>query len=235
VSTPLLQVEQALVCHGAVTAVDAVSLDVCAGEVFALVGPNGAGKSSLLGAIIGAVPLARGVVRFDNKVVNAMAPWQRARLGIGFCPEGRRVFAGLSVRENLIAGASGARIEIARRTDEIFTLFPPLRKRAEAPAWQLSGGQQQMLALGRALFRDPRLLLLDEPTLGLAPAIVHDVMDALGAVAAAGRAVLVADQNAVVLSRANRGLVLSGGRAVAQGSAVQLMTLPALTDAFLPG
>jgi branched-chain amino acid transport system ATP-binding protein len=235
-SAALLEIEDAIVRRGATVAVDRVSLDVQPGEIVALLGPNGAGKSSLIGAVVGAVPLAAGTIRFDGSAIERLAPWQRARLGIGLCAEGRRVFASLSVRENLIAGTSGGAGPVDRRIDEMLQIFPALREHASAPAWQLSGGQQQMLAVGRALMRDPRLVILDEPTLGLAPALVRDVLATLRRIAAEGRAVLIADQNAAaVLSAADRAFVLQGGRIALQGRAAALRDAPSLADAFLGG
>jgi branched-chain amino acid transport system ATP-binding protein len=217
----LLQVDKVSVRYGAVTAIDDVSVEVRAGELVALIGPNGAGKSSLLNAIVGAVRLAAGCVRFAGQDVSNTAAWERARLGIGFCPEGRRIFPGLTVRENLIAGASGAIISLERRIDDMFGRFPALAEHALRPAWQLSGGQQQMLAVGRALMRSPRLLLLDEPTLGLAPAVIAEVLAAARAHASGACAVLLADQNAATVSAiADRTSVLRGGRvAVASADA----------------
>jgi branched-chain amino acid transport system ATP-binding protein len=215
----LLEIDKVAVRYGPVTAVANVSIEVRAGELVALVGPNGAGKSSLLAAIVGAVRLAAGCVRFAGHDVSGMAAWQRARLGIGFCPEGRRVFPGLTVRENLVAGASGATIDLETRIDEMFGRFPALAEHALRPAWQLSGGQQQMLAVGRALMRSPRLLLLDEPTLGLAPAVIGEVLAAARAHASGPCAVLLADQNAAsVWQKADRICVLHGGRIAAAGA-----------------
>ncbi|HEX2117460.1 MAG TPA: ABC transporter ATP-binding protein [Alphaproteobacteria bacterium] len=215
----LLQIENAVVRHGPVTAVDNVSIELRAGELVALIGPNGAGKSSLLNAIAGTIPLAKGGIRFSGRSVAGLRAWQRARLGIGLCPEGRRVFAGLSVRENLVAGTSGAAIALEPRIAEIFSLFPALAEHATRPAWQLSGGQQQMLAVGRALMRDPRLLLLDEPTLGLAPAVIEEVLAAARRAASGPRAVLLADQSAATASlKADRIYILRGGRIIASGA-----------------
>jgi branched-chain amino acid transport system ATP-binding protein len=233
-TAPLLEIEHAVVRHGAVVAVDALSLAVRPGEVVAVIGPNGAGKSSLIGAIIGALPLASGVIRFDGRDLAGLAPWRRARLGIGHCPEGRHVFAGLSVRENLIAGASGLAGDATSRIEEIFQIFPVLRERSATPAWQLSGGQQQMLAIGRALVRDPLLTLLDEPTLGLAPALVRDMLTAVRQIAKGRRAVVMTDQNAAMaLSAADRAVVLQRGRIIVQGDASDVCRDPAVADAFL--
>jgi branched-chain amino acid transport system ATP-binding protein len=231
----LLRIEDAVVRHGAVLAVDQVSFEVRPGEIVALIGANGAGKSSLMSAIAGTIGLNGGDIRLNGESLAGLAPWRRARLGIGVCPEGRRVFPGLNVRENLIAGGSGAG-GLATRIEDVFTLFPALREYAEAPAWQLSGGQQQMLAVGRALMRGPLLTLLDEPTLGLAPGLAKDVLSAMRRVAGGTRAVLIADQNAaLVLPAADRAIILRHGRIVAQGSAADLLRTPDLADSLLGG
>src|SRR5690242_7103348 len=159
----LLRVDNAVVRHGGVAAIDGVSLEVHAGEVVALIGANGAGKSSLVGALAGIHALAAGSIRFRDRDLAGLPTWQRARLGLGFALEGRRVFAGLTVRENLVAGAAGESLALDARLAEVFDLFADLRARQSVPAWQLSGGQQQMLAVGRALMRDPLLTVLDEP------------------------------------------------------------------------
>jgi branched-chain amino acid transport system ATP-binding protein len=213
VTEMLLAVDNAVVRYGPVVAVENVSIEIRAGELVALIGPNGAGKSSLLNAIVGAVPLASGRISLAGEDVGGMAAWQRARAGIGFCPEGRRIFPGLSVRENLVAGASGAAIDLEQRIAETLDVFPALAEHAARPAWQLSGGQQQMLAVGRALMRQPRLLVLDEPTLGLAPAIIDEVLAAARAHASGRRAVLLADQNAsTIVPKADRAYALHSGR-----------------------
>jgi branched-chain amino acid transport system ATP-binding protein len=231
----LLRVENATVRHGAVLAVDGVSFEVRPGEIVALIGANGAGKSSLMSAVAGTTPLNGGDIRLNGRSLAGLAPWRRARLGIGVCPEGRRVFPGLSVRENLIAGGSGAgRLEA--RVDDVFTLFPALRENAASPAWQLSGGQQQMLAVGRALIRDPLLMLLDEPTLGLAPGLARDVLRAMRRVAGETRAVLIADQNAaLVLPAVDRAVILRHGRIAAHGKAADLLRAPDLANSLLGG
>jgi branched-chain amino acid transport system ATP-binding protein len=231
----LLRVENAAVRHGAVLAVDNVSFEVRPGEIVALIGANGAGKSSLMSAIAGTIALNGGDIRLNGHSLVGLAPWRRARLGIGVCPEGRRVFPGLNVRENLIAGGSGAG-GLEARIDEVYALFPALREYAASPAWQLSGGQQQMLAVGRALIRDPLLVLLDEPTLGLAPGLARDVLRAMRRVASKTRAVLIADQNAAMaLPAADRAIVLRHGRIAAHGRAADLLRAPDLADSLLGG
>jgi branched-chain amino acid transport system ATP-binding protein len=231
----LLQIENATVRHGAVLAVDQVSFDVRPGEIVALIGANGAGKSSLMSAIAGTIALSGGDIRLNGRSLAGLAPWRRARLGIGVCPESRRVFPGLSVRENLIAGGSGAG-GVEARIDAVFALFPALRENAASPAWQLSGGQQQMLAVGRALIRDPLLMLLDEPTLGLAPGLARDVLRAMRGVAGETSGVLIADQNAaLVLPAVDRAIIMRHGRIAAQGRATDLLRAPDLADSLLGG
>lgn len=231
----LLRIDNAVVRHGAVTAVDGVSFTVQPGEVVALIGANGAGKSSLIGAIAGTVALSGGEISLLGRPLTGLPPWRRARLGIGLCPERRRIFPGLSVRENLVAGASGI-ADLRAGFETVFALFPALREQSEAPAWQLSGGQQQMLAVGRALMREPTLMLLDEPTLGLAPALARDVLAAARRVADKSRAVLIGDQNAAtVLPIADRALVMRGGRIVAHGPASALLQDANLASDVLGG
>ncbi len=212
--TALLEVDGLVVGHGPVTALHGVSLQVQAGEIVALVGANGAGKTTLLRALMGLVPVASGQASFAGAPLTDPA-WARARRGLGYCPEGRRVFPGLTVDENLdVAPAAGA------LRDDIYRLFPALARRRDARGWQLSGGEQQMLALGRALMGQPKLLLLDEPSLGLSPVLVDEVYGRLRAIAEQGVAVLLAEQNAAsALGAASWAYVLQLGRVVAEGAA----------------
>ena len=199
-----------------------------AGEIVALLGGNGAGKTTLLETVLGFHP---GRVVLFGRDVSALAVEQRVALGVGYVPEGRRVFAGLTVRENLEASSSLPAPQRRRRLDEMLALFPMLGERPDARAWLLSGGQQQMLALARALMDRPRLLLLDEPTLGLAPVVVADLLRRLGAMTADGTAILLAEQRAALaLGVAGRGVVLSRGRLVRRGPAAELAADPALAD-----
>lgn len=229
----MLAVDQLVVRYGQVMALDRVSLEVGEGEIVALVGANGAGKSTMIRAIVGQIEPEAGTVRFLGHPLNGLAPWQRARRGIGLSPEGRRIFPGLTVRENLeVAAEHGA--EIGRRIAEIFALFPALSEREAALGWQLSGGQQQMLAIGRALISNPRLLLLDEPSLGLAPHAVRDLYSTIRTAAAAGRGVLIADQNAAAACEiADRAYVLQTGQIVAHGKPIEIQGNPAMATAFL--
>ena len=203
-------------------------VSVEAGEIVALLGGNGAGKTTLLETVLGFHP---GRVMLFGRDASALAVEQRIGLGVGYVPEGRRVFAGLTVRENLEASSSLPAAQRRQRVDEMLALFPMLGERPEARAWLLSGGQQQMLALARALMDRPRLLLLDEPTLGLAPVVVADLLKRLGAMTADGTAILLAEQRAALaLGVARRGVVLSRGQVVRRGSAAELAADPTLAD-----
>jgi len=203
-------------------------VSVEAGEIVALLGGNGAGKTTLLETGLGFHP---GRVMLFGRDASALAVEQRIGLGVGYVPEGRRVFAGLTVRENLEASSALPAQQRRQRVDEMLALFPMLGERPEARAWLLSGGQQQMLALARALMDRPRLLLLDEPTLGLAPVVVADLLKRLGAMTADGTAILLAEQRAALaLGIARRGVVLSRGQVVRRGSAAELAADPTLAD-----
>lgn len=210
-------------------------VSVGAGEVVALLGGTGAGKTSLLETILG-FRSAPGPVLLFGQDVSAMTVERRVALGVGYVPEGRRVFAGLTVRENLEASSTAPAAERRRRVEQMLALFPMLGERPDARAWLLSGGQQQMLALARALMNRPRLLLLDEPTLGLAPLVVADLLRRLPVMAADGTAILLAEQRAALaLSAASRGVVLSRGRIVLAGSAAELAADPTLADLMAGG
>ena len=196
--------------RGPAPVLHAIELDLQAGDSLALIGDNGAGKSSLLLAIAGHLR-STGTMVFDGKPIIDLPPHRRARLGIGFCPEGRRVFPGMSVGDTLrVACRDGA---AAERMAATYALFPELERRNSAPGWQLSGGEQQMLAVGRALMGKPRLLLLDEPFLGLAPDAVDRLVGALSAIARDGVSLLLADQDAQrAESLCHRSIFLDRGR-----------------------
>jgi branched-chain amino acid transport system ATP-binding protein len=203
-------------------------VSVAAGEIVALLGGKGAGKTTLLKTILGFHP---GRVMLFGRDASALAVEQRIGLGVGYVPEGRRVFASLTVRENLEASSSLPARQRRQRVEEMLALFPMLGERPEARAWLLSGGQQQMLALARAMMDRPGLLLLDEPTLGLAPVVVADLLKRLTAMGADGTAILLAEQRAALaLSVARGGVVLSRGQVVRRGSAAELAADPALAD-----
>ncbi len=235
-SEPLLDIRGLSVSYGGSTALEGVSLALEAGEAVALLGANGAGKSTLIKAVMGLVPHAAARLSFAGADLRRLATAERARLGLGYCPEGRRVFPGLSVRDNLEVAARAGRAARRRRLESVLTLFPALAERCHARAWQLSGGQQQMLALGRALMSAPRLLLLDEPTLGLSPILADEVLESVRAIQRAGTAVLLAEENArKALAVAERGYLLELGRVVRAGSAAALAESGAAKQAFLGG
>src|SRR4051812_14463411 len=215
----------------AVLEIDEVSVE--AGEIVALLGGNGAGKTTLLETVLGFHP---GRVVLFGRDAGALAVEQRIALGVGYVAEGRRVFAGLTVRENLEAASSLSASQRRQRVEEMLALFPMLGERPEARAWLLSGGQQQMLALARALMERPRLLLLDEPTLGLAPLVVADLMTRLKTTAGDGTAILLSEQRAsLALGIADRGAVFNRGEVVRIASAQELLADPRLADLMAGG
>jgi branched-chain amino acid transport system ATP-binding protein len=230
----LLELDAVEVSEGEAMVLHGLSLALAAGERVALLGANGAGKTSLLRAVIGLAPVRAGRIRIAGEDVTRLPPERRARLGIGYAPEGRRVFPGMTVRDNLEAASAAPAAERRRLLEEVHALFPVLAERAATLAWQLSGGQQQMLSIGRALMTRPRLLLLDEPSLGLAPKLVAEVLSRVRLVAGRGIAVLVAEQNvATALAVAERAYVLELGRIVHEGPAETLAGTDALRRAFL--
>jgi branched-chain amino acid transport system ATP-binding protein len=225
---PLLKIDRLTARYGQITALEDVSLEVHAGEAVALLGANGAGKSTLLKAVMGFVAPARGAIELDGRPLAGVSVAGRSRLGLGYSPEGRRVFAGMTVRENLEVASRGASIE------ELFDIFPALKEKERALGWQLSGGQQQMLAIGRALMTRPRLLLLDEPSLGLSPILTREVLERVRTIVARGTSVLLAEQNvAKALEVAQRAYVLQVGRIVEAGSTKDLRDNPHIKEAFL--
>jgi branched-chain amino acid transport system ATP-binding protein len=236
-SEPLLAVEDLRVAYGAVAAIRGVSLTVAAGEVVALLGGNGAGKSTMLRAISGLVRPRGGRIKLAGETIHRLSPARIVRLGIGHCPEGRRIFASLSVAENLRLGAAQRhdRGAVAEDRERMFALFPILRERQQQPAGTLSGGEQQMLALARALMARPKLLLLDEPSLGLAPLLVQQIFRRLAELKAAGTTMLLVEQNiAVALELADRAYVLRTGEISLEGSAATLKAdYERLAEAYL--
>lgn len=218
-----LEIEGLSVVYGGARAVDDVSLSVPRGRVVALLGANGAGKSSLLSALVGLVPALSRRLTLDGIDLADRSPERRADAGLSYVPEGRRVFAGLTVRENIEVGIDAGAAQRRARLADMLALFPDLADKQAERAWRLSGGQQQMLAIARALVRRPRALLLDEPSLGLAPRVAADVFARLRAVADEGIAVLLAEQNAArALAIADEAVVLSHGRAALDGVASRL-------------
>ena len=237
---PLISLDGLVVRYGEIEAVHGLSLAVETGEVVALLGANGAGKSTTLRAISGLLKPAGGDVVFDGKSITALGPEAIVRLGIAHVPEGRRVFPGLSARENIMLGASNrgriAKVALIRESDEMFDLFPDILPFADALGWTLSGGQQQMVALARGLMARPRLLLLDEPSLGLAPVIVQKVFSIIAEIRRRGTTVLLVEQNArMALSLADRGYVLETGRLAVSGKPAELWSNDAVRAAYLGG
>ncbi len=233
---PKLSIEDLRVTYGPIVGTDGVSLSLDTGETLALIGSNGAGKSSTLKAILGMVAYPRGRITLDGADLKGLKPSQVMRKGIGFSPEGRRVFPQLSVLDNLnVGGISRPAAELPERIERIYGYFPRLRERSSQRAGSLSGGEQQMLAIGRALMSKPSVLMLDEPSLGLAPVIVERIGEVLTEIQASeGLAVLLAEQNATwALSLARRAVILDLGRIRMTGDAAALLDDPAVRKAYL--
>lgn len=227
--------------YGKVSVLHGIDIEVGQGEFVAILGPNGAGKSTLLKTIAGIHAPTAGSLALEGERIDSLSAAGRIRLGLGAIPEGRQLFSDMTVRENLVLGAYarlGLQIprSIEGELDEVFQLFPRLRDRQTQIAGSLSGGEAQMLAIARALMGRPRLLLCDEPSLGLAPLIIREMLAALGALRDRGITVLMADQNATALLRlADRGYVLDTGKIVASGSSAQLLRDDRLRAAYLGG
>ena len=222
--------------YGAAAAVSDVHLRVDVGELVVIVGPNGAGKSTLINAMAGLHAVAAGSLTVDGRDITREPPHRFCDRGIAIVPEGRRLFVSLTVRENLELGSY--RVEARRLRAEslrrVCTLFPILAERMDAPAGALSGGQQQMVAIGRALMARPRFLLLDEPSLGLSPMIAHEMFSAIREINAEGVAILLVEQNvAMALELARRAYVLDEGRIAAEGEPKALMSQPQIKRAYL--
>ena len=234
----LLEVRDLRVDYEGVAAIQGVSLSVPRGEIVTLLGANGAGKTTTLRAISGLVRPAAGEARFEGMAIHGLPAEAVVRLGICHVPEGRGIFAPLSVRENLLMGAYARsdRQALRRNLERVFALFPILRERQRQLAGSLSGGEQQMLAFGRALMAEPKLLLLDEPSLGLAPRLVETVVEVIRQFAEGGITVLLVEQNAAVaLALAHRGYVLETGRIALEGTARELRENPRIREAYLGG
>lgn len=221
---PVLAVRDVTAEIGGMPALAGLNLELHPGEIVALLGPNGSGKTTTLRTIMGLVPISRGTVEFRGASLEGLTVERRARLGVAYLPEGRRVFPGLSVHDNLAVGCDADPEERRRRIDDIIDLFFPLKERIKMPAWRLSGGLQQMTAIGRALMSDPLVMMLDEPSVGLAPAVLRDVLGRLRMVAERGTAILLAEQNsAAALAIADRAYVLDRGAVIASGLAADFL------------
>ena len=235
---PLLEVDALDVRYGGIRALHGISLHVEAGEIVALLGANGAGKTTTLRAISGLLRAHGGSIRFDSAEFSRRPANEIARAGLGHVPEGRRVFSRMNVRENLEMGAYAvASASVVReRFAEVLETFPRLRERLDQAAGTLSGGEQQMLAIGRALMSAPRLLLLDEPSLGLAPLLVQTIFKVIQTIHARGTTVLLVEQNArQALAIASRGYVLENGSVAREDLARNLLDDPAVVAAYLGG
>lgn len=234
-SQPMLQLEQVSTHYGAICAVNQVSLHVNQGEIVTLIGSNGAGKTSLLMTVCGNPRASSGRIVFEGEDITQMSTHHIMRRGIAISPEGRRVFKDLTVTENLqMGGFFLNKAEIADGIEHVFQLFPRLKERAVQRSGTMSGGEQQMLAIGRALMSKPRLLLLDEPTLGLAPLIIAQIFEIIQTIRAAGVTVFLVEQNANrALQIADRGYVLETGKVVLEDSGANLLTNDDVRKAYL--
>ena len=232
----LLELDNITLLYGHIQALHGISLTVGQGEIVALIGANGAGKSTTMRAISGLRPLSSGAIRFDGQDISRLRADLRVVRGVSQSPEGRGIFPGMTVRENLEMGAYTRRnrTEIDEDMQRVFTLFPRLKEREKQAGGTLSGGEQQMLAVGRALMSRPKLLLLDEPSMGLAPILIQQIFDIVVEINQQGTTVLLVEQNAQqALSRAHRAYVLETGRIVKEGTGQELLHDPAVKDAYL--
>ena len=233
----LLEIDSLVVRYGAVEALHGISLGVAEGEIVSLLGANGAGKSTTLKAISRILPPSAGTVRFAGRTLDGLDPEDVVALGIAHVPEGRRIFPGLSVLDNMRLGATARRAasaQIERDVEEVLGIFPKLRTLGPKLGWTLSGGEQQMLAIARGLMAKPKLLLLDEPSLGLAPLVVKDVMETIARIARDGTTVLLVEQNAhLALQIAARAYVLETGRVALSGEAKTLLASEEMRAAYL--
>ena len=237
---PLLELQNVVTVYGRVKALKGLTLRVEEGEIVALLGSNGAGKSTTLRTISGLIRPQSGTVRFLDQSIAGMSPEAIAKLRVAHVPERRRVFPGLTVRENILLGGSNrpraSRRELETDAERMFGLFPELKPFTNALGWTLSGGQQQMLAIARGLMAQPRLILLDEPSLGLAPLIVQQVFEIIAEIRKQGTTVLLVEQNAhMALLIADRGYVLETGRLVAEGNPKALWNNDEVRAAYLGG
>ncbi len=232
----MLEVRDLEVAYGAAPALWGVSLDVRRGELLCVVGPNGAGKTTLIHTLAGMLRARAGRIVLDGRDITALAPHRWCEAGIALVPEGRRLFTGMSVLENLELGSYLPQAKAQRRAslERVTELFPMIREKLASPAGELSGGQQQMVAIARALMARPRLLLLDEPSLGLSPLIVHDLFAAIRRIHADGMSVLLVEQNvAMAMQISQRAYVLEEGRVVAEGTPDDLLARPEIQRAYL--
>jgi len=232
----LLELKNLTLSYGRIQALHGISLTVAEGEIVALIGANGAGKSTTMRAISGLRPVSQGSIVFDGQDITKLRADLRVVRGVSQSPEGRGIFPGMTVRENLEMGAYTRRnrAEIDQDMQRVFTLFPRMKEREKQAGGTLSGGEQQMLAVGRALMSRPKLLLLDEPSMGLAPMLIQQIFDIIVEINQQGTTVLLVEQNAQqALSRAHRAYVLETGSIVKEGTGAELLHDPAVKDAYL--
>jgi branched-chain amino acid transport system ATP-binding protein len=237
-AAPMLEVRAVTTFYGAIQALHGVDLDVAAGEIVTLIGANGAGKSTLLMTICGAPQARSGTIKLDGEDITQLPTHRIVRRGVAQVPEGRRIFPRMSVYENLQMGATITDpVHFAQDIDRVFAMFPRLAERREQRGGTLSGGEQQMLAIGRALMSRPRLLLLDEPSLGLAPLIVRQIFDSIGRIAREEKVtIFLVEQNAYhALRLADRGYVLVNGRVRLSGTGKELLANQEVRSAYLEG
>jgi len=232
----MLKVVKVEVCYGGIPIIHDVSLEVKQGELVAVVGSNGAGKSTLLKTIAGALHPTKGSITFDDVLINRLATPEIVRLGITYIPEARLIFGPLSVEENLKLGAYIIKDHavISRNLDFVYDLFPRLKERREQASGTLSGGEQQMLAIGRGLMSNPKLLMLDEPSLGLMPKLVDEMLEAVAKLRTIGMTILLVEQNVFEsLEIADRGYVLQTGKTILDGTGKELLNTESIKKAFL--
>lgn len=232
----LLQLEDVVLTYGKIEALHGISLEVAEGEIVTLIGANGAGKTSTMRAVSGIRGIKSGKIVFDGEDITSLRADQRVRKGLCLAPEGRGIFPGMTVTENLDMGAYTRRdkTEMAQDFERVFGLFPRLKERHKQVAGTMSGGEQQMLAIGRSLMARPRLLCLDEPSMGLAPKLIQQIFDIITEIAGQGTTILVVEQNAKqALSRAHRGYVLETGKIVKTGNGSDLLGDPSIREAYL--
>ncbi|MDR2134213.1 MAG: ABC transporter ATP-binding protein [Treponema sp.] len=236
----MLEVENLRISYGYIRALDGVSLHVEEGEIVTLIGGNGAGKTSTLMSISNLVEKAGGFIRFKGKDISAVSPDKIVRMGISHVPEGRKIFPALNVYENLVAGSLGnpklKKEDVRKNLETIYGMFPRLGERRRQSGGSLSGGEQQMLAIARGLMMNPELILLDEPSLGLAPIMVEEIFELIMGIRKTGKTILLIEQNAVMaLSAADRAYVLENGKVYLEGQGKDLLNNPAVRSAYLGG
>ena len=235
-TSPLLQLQNLQISYGGIQAVKGIDLDLWAGELVCLIGANGAGKTTTLNAIAGVLPIAGGSIMYQGDKLNAVPAHRRLRRGVALVPEGRGIFTRLTVEENLRMGAYTRKDKAGIEADleRVYTMLPRVKERLHQVAGTLSGGEQQMVAIGRALLSRPRLLLLDEPSMGLAPLVVEKIFEVVQSVARDGVTILLVEQNAnLALEFAQRGYVMESGKVTLTGSGSELLADPKVREAYL--